>query len=490
MGKTTLREKIGYSFASLGDASAFGLVGVFLMFFLTTVAGISPGIAGTIAAIGSIWNAAVNPVIGYFADRVHTRFGKRRPVIFAFSIPLLASMALLFTNVELPDAIKPVYYGFFVMLYWTSYTGFFVPYLALGADYTTDYDDRTVLRLFSSFFNMVGSMFSMVMPTLIVEFLERMGMDLDRAWSMTGLMLGILAFVSIIVTVIASKKKDPPCRAPLQSEQGAVCRKHTEGLEEAAPTQERLPFRRELANMFHVYLSVARLKPMGPLIAASLLSLIGYTFLMSDMVYLFTYNMGLSAGAISGCLLARTLLATAFIPIVGKLIFMSDRRGTLIGCYVFGSIGLCLIRFADFSQGIQLPLYLFFATTCTSIYWQIMPGIFYDICEYDRIENGQARSATILSFQGLLEAAAMGIGGQLLGLILEMAGFDGDAAVQSDTALVWIENAGTVLPVIFLLAAAAALYKYPLNRKAYNALMEKDRIRAEDAPSVREDAER
>ena len=168
MQKTTLVEKIGYGFASLGDATAYGFIGVFLLFFLTTIAGISPATAGTIAAVGSIWNAVVNPVMGYIADKVQTRFGRRRPMMLVFSLPLAIGMFLVFTNVELPENIKPIYYGFLVMLYWTGYTGFFVPYLALGADYTTDYDDRTVLRLFGSFFNMLGATLSMVMPTMIV----------------------------------------------------------------------------------------------------------------------------------------------------------------------------------------------------------------------------------------------------------------------------------------------------------------------------------
>ena len=33
MQKTTLVEKIGYGFASLGDATAYGFIGVFLLFY-------------------------------------------------------------------------------------------------------------------------------------------------------------------------------------------------------------------------------------------------------------------------------------------------------------------------------------------------------------------------------------------------------------------------------------------------------------------------
>lgn len=482
MNKTTLTEKIGYGIASLGDATAYSLIGTFLLFFLTTIAGISPGIAGTIAAVGCIWNAVVNPLIGYFADKVHTRFGRRRPVIFAFSIPLLLSMALLFTNVAIPMAVKPFYYGALVMLYWVSYTGFIVPYLALGAEYTADYDDRTVLRLWSSFFNMFGSALAMVLPTIIVDFFQSYGMSQGQAWSLTAVLLGLITFASIIVTVAAAKHKDIAILP-----QGNTGKVQTEGdaavqMEDAELSKESVPprkktrsFKKEAANIFKEYISVAKLKPMKYLVASSSFALIAYTLITSDLVYVLTYNMGLSATEVSGSMLLRVLFSTALIPIVAKMIAAFDRREALIGFYVFGCIGMCFIRFVMLPPVAELLTYLFFSVVCTTIYWQIIPGTFYDICEYDRIKNGRHRSATILSFQGLVEAMATGIGSQLLGLILEAGGFDGEAAMQSARAQLWIENSGTIIPVVFLLLSAAALYKYPLSRKAYNELLESER---------------
>lgn len=447
MGKTSFKEKLGYGIASMGDAVGYGLTSTFLLFFLTTIAGISPANAGTIVAVGALWNAIVNPVIGYYADMVNTRFGKRRPLIFGFSIPLLATMFLLFTNVEIPITVKSIYYGILLMLYWTSYTGFVVPYLALGADYTSDYDDRTVLRLFGSFFNMVGNMITMVMPTMMVGIMENCGMTTAEAWSVTGLSLGIITFVTNMVTVVAARKKD-------------ICPKSL-----SKPKKK---------GIIKEYLSVATLKPMKPLIWASLLALIGYTMVISNLVYYFTYNMNLSPGEISAAMMARAILGTAFIPIMGKIILKTDRREALIGAYVIGSIGLCIIKFFNLPMDVTMVMYIFFSTVVTSIYWQVMPGIFYDVCEYDRIENGKMRSATIVSFQGLVEAFAAGIGGQLLGIILEISGFVGDSRIQSEAACRWIENSGTIIPVIFFILTCIALYKYPLNKKIYNEMLAKD----------------
>lgn len=470
MEKTTFKEKIGYGIASLGDAIGYSLTGTFLLFFLTTIAGISPGVAGTIIAAGAVWNAVVNPLIGYYADKVCTRFGRRRPLIFIFTIPLMLTMLLLFTDIQMPMGIKSVYYGLLLMLYWTSYTGFVVPYLALGVDYTSDYDDRTVLRLFGSFFNMIGAMFAMVMPTMIVEFLEGLGLTGAQAWSMAGLLLGIITLATNMATVVAAKKKDVCSEKELM--QKAESRAKRKAALCAEGTQEKASGRKgALSGIIKEYITVAMLKPMRPLIIASLSALIGGTMITADMVYYLTFNLGMSAVGISGFMLAKTLLGMAFIPIMAKMIAATDRRDTLMISYIVGSIGLCLSRMIDLPVITDLAVYLLFASICTSIYWQVMPGVFYDVCEYDRVENGRNRSATIVSFQGLVEALAAGIGGQLLGLILEGTGFMGDSVVQTAAAQVWIENSTTIVPVIFFVIAILALYKYPLDKKTYNKLL-------------------
>ena len=474
MEKTTFKDKLGYGIASLGDSIGYSFAGTFLLFFLTTIAGISPGVAGTIIAIGAVWNAVFNPLIGYFADKVCTRFGRRRPLIFVFTIPLMLTMFLLFTDIQMPTAIKPIYYGLLLMLYWTSYTGFVVPYLALGVDYTSDYDDRTILRLFGSFFNMIGAMFAMVMPTLIVEFLEGFGLAPSQAWSMTGLMLGIITLITNMATVVASKKKDV-CSEEELMQRAEARAKRAEALSAKGGSKKPSDRKGALSGIIKEYITVAKLKPMRPLIIASLTALIGGTMITADMVYYLTYNVGMSAVGISGFMLAKTLLGIVFIPIMAKMIAATDRRDTLMISYIVGSIGLCLSKMLDLPAMADLTVYLLFASICTSIYWQVMPGVFYDVCEYDRIKNGRNRSATIVSFQGLVEALAAGIGGQLLGWILEGGGFAGESAWQSETAQLWIENSTTIVPVVFFVITIIALYKYPLDKKTYNELLESEK---------------
>lgn len=85
-----------------------------------------------------------------------------------------------------------------------------------------------------------------------------------------------------------------------------------------------------------------------------------------------------------------------------------------------------------------------------------------------KASKGKERQGTIVSMQGLVEALAAGIGAQLLGIILQLGGFDGKAAVQTQEALAWVENSVTVIPAGFL-----ALYKYPITKKKFEEIQRK-----------------
>jgi GPH family glycoside/pentoside/hexuronide:cation symporter len=446
-------QKVGYGIASCGDALVYALIGTFLMFFLTTVAGIDPKTAGILTAIGAVWNAFFNPIMGFLSDKVRSRLGKRRVLMLMFSLPLALSVFLLFTALPIPGIFKSIYYGIMVMAFWTSYTGFFVPYLALGAEYTTDYHDRTLLRLFASFFNMIGNLLAMFMPTMLVEALSSHGFSQKAAWSLTGALLGIIAAATVLITFSASKAKDPPCPAD-KSEKGAI----------------KASF--NIRKILKEYLEVARLKPMKWLILASLASLCCYAMLMADMMYFLTYNLNFPPLKKTLCLMARSFVGIAAIPFIARLATKIDKKGTLISLNLFGSILLLICRMTGVHNLPLLVCYMLGTSILTVTYWQLVPSIYYDVCEYDFLVNGRYRQGIIVSFQGLVESLAVGIGSFILGQILGFAGFIGDQAVQTPAAERWIFNCTSIVPVIFALISCFAIYKYPIDREAYKKIVD------------------
>lgn len=108
--KLGFRTKLLYGIGGVADNAMYTIEGTFMMFFLTSVAGLRPGISGLILAAGSIWEVMCGPVAGYLSDNTLSRYGKRKPYLLFASLPVTLTMCLLFTSLELSYAVKVIYF--------------------------------------------------------------------------------------------------------------------------------------------------------------------------------------------------------------------------------------------------------------------------------------------------------------------------------------------------------------------------------------------
>lgn len=446
----TVRAKCGYGSAAVGDAMGYTFTGTYLLFFLTTVAGIKPAMAGTITVIAAVWDALINPVIGYISDNFSSRFGRRRPFIFGSVPPLMVCIVLLFTSTDFSYGFKVIYYCFMSMAFWTSFTAFFVPFYALGAEYSDNYDERTTLRSYASFFNLIGTFFSMALPPIIVDYLNGLGLSVSEAWTATALMIAVITGASIIITAASSRKYD------------IAETSH-------ADTKAKLSFK----GLIRDYASVLTLKPTKYILIACLFALIAYGMIMGDFMYFLTYKIGFTGLQTSGAMFFRCIMQICLILPAILLCRKTDNRTALIIVFLIASVLMIAELFIGVHGLITLGIFILFTCIATGIYWQIMPAIVYELCVYDEYTTGKKREGSIVSVQGLVESIAQGIGAQILGIILQLTGFDGNAPIQNDLTNSWIINCTTWVPVIFILIAAFALYKYPISRKTFNEMSEK-----------------
>ena len=450
MNGLSKRDMIGYGPAALGDAVVYSLVSTFLLFFLTTVADIRPAAAGFIVAAGSISAGFFNGIMGYISDNVKTRWGRRVPFMVLFGVLIFFVTLLLFTAIHAPTLIKLVYYMFMVIMFYVSYTGFFVPWFAMGAEFTQDYHERTVLRSYSAFFEMTGSLLAMVVPTSMVGALQAHGFTDAHAWTITAGTLGLLATVCVLVTTVTARKYDPP---------------RTEKIFESPSIS--------IKDMLIQYWHVLKLGPIKPLLFASVFFLIAYTILISDLIYFLTFDLDKSSGEISIILFLRCLAGLVIIPFISWLSKVTDKRMCLILMQAACAFVIVIFGLVGIADGVSLYIYVVFMGVSTVVYWQVMPAIIYDVCEYDQLHSGQLRQGTIVSIQGLVEFVASGAGAQILGIILQLAGFDGEAASQTQQAQVWIEHCVTYVPAVFLILSCIALWKYPITRSVYQGIVRK-----------------
>ena len=194
------KTKLFYGVAGIGDSALYSMMGMFALFFFTTVAGINPAAAGTIVAVGAVWDVVSGSIVGYISDRTNTRIGRRKPFMLMASFPLAVFCSLIFVVFDAPQGIRIAYYVFMFIAFWTGYSIFFVPYTAWGAELTDNYEERTELRGIVYVFYSVGAAFGTVLPTIIVDTLMQWGLTVQAGWLSVGIIVGVISAAAIFIS--------------------------------------------------------------------------------------------------------------------------------------------------------------------------------------------------------------------------------------------------------------------------------------------------
>jgi Na+/melibiose symporter-like transporter len=140
------RVRIGYGSGSVATG-AFGTVpGLMLLPYLTDSLGIAAIVAGFIVFLPKAWDVVLNPIAGRISDRTVDDRGPRRPWLLRAGLTLSVAFALIFAAPELGSRVAEAAWVLVAFLACaTAYAFFQVPYVAMPAEMTASYDERTRL---------------------------------------------------------------------------------------------------------------------------------------------------------------------------------------------------------------------------------------------------------------------------------------------------------------------------------------------------------
>ena len=156
--------KFAFGFGQLGEALFLGLVINFAAIFYNQAVGLSAEWVGVALFIGIFADAITDPLIGSISDRWRSRsFGRRHPFLFISAPPLAFCLYMLFQPpadliAVAPGETLPGQMPLFIwMAAWLLLGRFFltlyiVPHLALGAELSSDYDERASVYSYNAMF--------------------------------------------------------------------------------------------------------------------------------------------------------------------------------------------------------------------------------------------------------------------------------------------------------------------------------------------------
>ena len=137
MRKVGTKNILAWGSGDIFGSGVMTVIGLWMLYFYTEVAGLSPIAAGSIFAIAKIWDGFTDPVMGYITDNIRTRWGRRR-VFFLFGAPFILIYATMWIS-----GFGYWYYLLTYIAFNTVITVLMVPYDTLPAEMTTDYKTRS-----------------------------------------------------------------------------------------------------------------------------------------------------------------------------------------------------------------------------------------------------------------------------------------------------------------------------------------------------------
>ncbi len=421
---------LGYAIGDFGYCLYWKVFEFYLLFFYADVFGIAPVVAGTMFLVTRVLDAAIDPLMGMWADRTHTRWGSFRPFVLVSALPLAVLGVLTFTTPDLSPTGKVVWayltYGITMLIYTIGN----IPYGAMLGVLTADIHKRTTL----SAYKLVGASAGGLVVTKATKDLVAGigGGDDARGWTLVMVLYGLIAVVCLGITFFSTRERVRP--SPTQKTPMKV---------DLQDLLKNKPWATILGAGFVIMLTIAIRNGTG-------VFYLKYYARRDDLTdtYLTLSSLAYVAGAAMTPLFSRRLEKKVFLTIC--------------------MIGVALLSFAQFfvpRENVWLMIGITVAASLvigpkSPLSW----SMFADSADFSEWKTG--RRATALIFSAATFGVKMGgaVAGWVVGVLLSSVGYvpNQEQSAHAAQGILWL---ATLIPGGFALFAALAIQFYPLDAK-------------------------
>lgn len=191
--------------------------GLFILFYYNQVLGLSGTLAGGALFIALMFDAITDPLAGSLSDNFRSKFGRRHPFMYASAVPLALAFYGLFSPPEgMGEWGLFAWLSIFAVLTRGAMTLYHVPHLALGAEMTENYQERTRIVAFRQFFGTSGGAMAAIIGLGYFFADDHGGRLAVENYSPYALVLGVMMVVTIWWSAWGTQKEIPHLSQPPQ----------------------------------------------------------------------------------------------------------------------------------------------------------------------------------------------------------------------------------------------------------------------------------
>ena len=431
-----------YAIGSLGTGGFATLPGLVLIYFLTDTLGVAPLLAGILVTVAKVWDVLIDPVIGARSDHSLAATGSRRRFMVLGAVALPVFFILTFA---VPAGLDPLVAGLWVLVAFmataTAFSLFQVPYIALPAELTDRYDQRTRLL----------SVRVVVLTLAILLFgaggpsLRKLGGENEHlGYLIMAIVAGLVIGLGMLIASFVATR-GPAIDRPRTS----IAASYREGL---AALRRSQPFRALLATFALQGLATGIMLAGAQYVARWVLgdegavdvlfaSLIAPALLFAPVWQAIATRVGKERGFV----IASTLFGVAALALVGML--------WAPGPWIFIAVGLAGAGYAGMQS---LPM-------------AMLP----DVISHDAATHGDGSAGTFSGVWTAGETTGMALGATVLTIVLAVTGYVQSTAgvdtVQSATAVSGIVIAFSAVPAVILALSLVVFGRYRLRKADIDA---------------------
>ncbi len=211
---TDLSTKLYYGFGAVANGAKSNGFNYLLLFFYSQVIGLPPQWVSLGIFIALVFDAISDPMVGYMSDHLHSRWGRRHPLMYAAGVPVAVAYYFLWSPPHLEPQAMFAYFVTMAVLIRTLITFYEIPATALVAELTQDYDQRTQFMSFRYFFGWWGGLTMAVLVYLFFLPEDLGGLEYRAGWSNYGLAASWIILASIYVSALGTHKHIPYLKKP------------------------------------------------------------------------------------------------------------------------------------------------------------------------------------------------------------------------------------------------------------------------------------
>jgi Na+/melibiose symporter-like transporter len=212
VGILPLDIKLSYGIGQAAEGLKNTAFGLLVLFYYNQVLEVSGTLCGLALGIALLFDAVTDPLTGSLSDNWKSKWGRRHPFMYVSAIPLAVCFYFLFAPPELSETWLFIWLTVFAVLTRAAMTLYHVPHIALGAELTSNFEERTVVVSYRQAFSTVGSLASVALAFLVffIATDEYPNGQLNRdAYPPFALALSALMVITIWISALGTHRHIP-----------------------------------------------------------------------------------------------------------------------------------------------------------------------------------------------------------------------------------------------------------------------------------------